>query len=124
MGWMNLHSRDVKLDAREAPAQFDRGGQLTALLIGGADGGSLGLGHGEHARSMELVAQAQQAERWVASGDGCHDSTRRADREMTIQSVFRLPLFEVRPTIARDGGGPGRAFADVRDEPGQRRGPR
>jgi hypothetical protein len=35
---------------------------FTALLIGGTDGGSLGLRHGEHAQSMGSPCQRQQAE--------------------------------------------------------------
>ena len=49
-----------------------------------SDRSGIRLGHDEHARSMGLATWAQQAERGVASGDGCHDCTPRADWEATI----------------------------------------
>ena len=48
-------------DAWEAPAQLNRSGHLTMLLVDGTDGSGLGLCDGEHAWRMGLAARAQQA---------------------------------------------------------------
>lgn len=47
-----LSRPDIVSDAREAPTQFDRGSQFSAFIHGGADGGDIGFGYGEHPPSM------------------------------------------------------------------------
>jgi hypothetical protein len=48
-------------DAREQPAQLDRGRQLAALIEGGSDRGGLSLGDDEHQRSMGQLDGGRQA---------------------------------------------------------------
>jgi hypothetical protein len=54
-------------DAGEMPTQLNRGGELPALVEGGADRHSLLLGDDEHRRSMGvLVAPDKSRLAWLA----------------------------------------------------------
>ena len=48
-------------DGGEQPAQFDRGRELAALLVDGADRGGLGLGDDEHAGRMGRLVTVGKA---------------------------------------------------------------
>src|ERR1700745_2762280 len=71
-----LPRRGVVSDAREQPAQLDRGGPFAAVVEGGADGGGFSLGDGEHAGSMGR--QATGGKLGLASTPGLEDGTLKA----------------------------------------------